>query len=170
MIFFFFKKRTSTADSHKDLWVLPEGCCLVLFFFFFFLFFFFLGLLFKTNSWRWMLSAGTMEKQRVDNDIFKKLESSHDKICVQESSIKGWQGAIRTDTSNWQEYLREVKELEAEGSWQGCFSQMGQESRFTMRQKNCVPHLKCGELVFFPYCLQPAHNKKKMRYWRWGLN
>lgn len=48
-----------------------------------------------------MLSASTMEKQRVDDDIFKKLEGSHDKICVQESSIKGWQGAGRTDTSDW---------------------------------------------------------------------
>lgn len=46
------------------------------------------------------MSAGTMEKQKVDDDIFKKLEGSHDKICVQEPSVKGWQGAIRTDTSN----------------------------------------------------------------------
>ena len=37
-------------------------------------------------------------------------------------------------------------------------SQMGQESHFTMRQKNRVPHMKCGELVFFPHCLQSTHN------------
>ena len=78
---------------------------------------------FKRNLWRWMLSAGTVEKQRVDDDIKKKkrLEGSHYKICVQESSIKGWRGATRTDTSNWLGYLREVTELDAEGVWQGCF-------------------------------------------------
>ena len=96
----------------------------------------------------------------------KRLEGSHYKICVQESSIKGWRGATRTDTSNRLEYLREVTELDAEGIWQGCFPQMGQESRFTMRQKNHVLHMKCRELVFFPHCLQSAHNEKEMRYWR----
>lgn len=67
------------------------------------------------------MSAGTMEKQKVDDGIFKKLEGSHDKVCVQEPSIKGWQGAIRTDTSNWLGYLREVTHLKQKGAGKDAF-------------------------------------------------
>lgn len=111
-------------------------------------------------------------RRRVDNDVFKELESTHHYRPVntefkmfyfmyfQESSIKGWQGAIKTDTPNWDTQRNRRTCLREEMA--GWFSHMEPELCFRLRQRSSVLGKEFGEPLFLPDCTSSAFEKRKI--------